>query len=417
LAVNVSLAYGNKDVHAVVSGGRMIGEIRPNPVPEVADLRQETINGLRCPIGSEPLNALAQDAGKVAIVISDHTRTLPSGLLLPVVLSELEQAGLKKDAVTVVIGGGSHRPVTEEEKRRLLGPLYRQVKCFHSRETSYVMIGITKRGTPVEVAAPVAEAGLVVALGNIELHQLAGYSGGVKAVAAGTASPRALDHNHRLSTLPGGGLGVLDENVVRRDMEEFARIAGLRFIINVVLNEHNRVVSLVAGDPVKAHLTGCAVAERMYGVKIREAADIVIASPGGSPRDDTVYQAQKSVNNALKAVTEGGIIVVAAKCGEGFGDPEFAQWMNKAASPGDIEERARREFLLGGHKAAFVARAVKKARIFWVSDMEPEKVRKLFFEPYGSLQEAVDSALRIKGDEAGIVIMPRAGLTVPGLEI
>ncbi len=136
-------------------------------------------------------------------------------------------------------------------------------------------------------------------------------------------------------------------------------------------------------------------------------------SPGGSPRDDTVYQAQKSVNNALKAVVEGGIIVVAAKCPEGLGDPEFQQWLNLASRPEDLEEMARREFILGGHKAAQVSVAVKKASIFWVSEMNPEKVRNLFFEPFSSLQEAVDSALSARGREAGILVMPWAGLTVP----
>ncbi len=410
---DVKVRYGSGETGAVVRGGRLLGVIRPHPLPELVDLRQEIINGLRGPIGSKPLSALAEGARKIAIVTSDHTRPLPAHLILPVLCAELEGAGAGKKDVTVVIGVGSHRPVTEEEKKRLTGPVYGQVRCFHSQETGYKLMGVTKRGTPVEVAVPAAEADLVIGLGNIELHQLAGYTGGVKAVAAGAASRRALEHNHRLSRLGESGLGMLDGNVVRQDMEEFARIAKLGFIINVVLNESHQVVHLAAGHPVRAHRSGCAAADRLYRVRIKEKADIVIMSPGGAPKDGTVYQVQKAVKNALRAVRDGGIIIAAAKCPEGFGDPVFEQWMSQVSSPEELEKRSSAEFILGGHKGAFIASAVKKARIFWVSDMPPEQVRKLFFEPFGTVQEAVDEALQIKGDDAGILVMPWGGLTVP----
>ncbi len=413
MTVKVSLRYGNEKVEAVIPSGRFIGELKPNFLPAVADLDQEVRNALGRPIGCEPLNILTQKVQRAAVVISDHTRLLPSGSILPLLCNEFELAGLKKDDITVIIGVGNHRPVTEQEKETLLGSLYGQVKCVHSKETGYSVLGRTKRGTPVEVAVPIAEADLVVALGTIELHQLAGYSGGAKAIAAGAASHRALEHNHRLSVLKENSLGLVRGNMVRQDMEEFARIANLGFIINVVLNELQQVVNLVAGDPVLAHRAGCMTAHALYTVPIEEVADIVIVSPGGEPKDSTVYQAQKCVKNALQAVDEGGIIIVAAKCGEGFGDPVFEQWINQASKPEDIARRTSQEFVLGGHKGVFIAQAVNKARVFWVSDMEPKKVRKLFFEPFSSLQKAVDSALEIKGDRAGVLAMPWGGLTVP----
>lgn len=413
MGINVSLRYGREEIHAELQGGRFLGELKPQPMPETAGLEQKVVDGLRTPIGAPPLRDLARKAQKAAIVISDHTRPLPSGRILPLICNELEEAGIARNMMTVVIGLGNHRQVTEEEKKSLMGPVYGQVRCLHSKEAGYKLMGITKRGTPVEVAAPVADADLVVALGNVELHQLAGYTGGVKAVAVGTASPRSIEHNHRLSRLTDSSLGVLDDNIVRRDMEEFAEITNLKFIINLVLNEHHNAVHVAAGDPVKAHREACIAAEKIYKVNIAEKADIVVASPGGRPKDDTVYQAQKSVRNALRAAADGGIIVVAAKCPEGFGDPEFEEWMNRAGSPQDLLDRAQWEFVLGGHKGEFVARAVQKTRIFWVSDMEPEKVRKLFFEPYGSLQGAIDEALRIEGGGARVLVMPFAGLTVP----
>ena len=411
--IKIKLKYGDEEIAAVLSGGRFLGEIRPNPLPELTDAGQEIINSLRVPIGSRPLQSLVGDARSVAIVISDHTRPLSAERILPLLISELEGAGINRDSVTVIIGVGNHHPVTVEEEIRLLGPVYGQVKCVHSRESGYKLLGITKRGTPIEVAEPVANAGFVAAIGNIEHHQMAGYTGGVKAVAVGAASPRAIENNHRLNNLQDSGFGILEGNIVRQDMEEFARITNLRFIVNVILNEFHRLVAVVAGDPVSAHRAGCAVADRLYRVRIEKPADIVIISPGGRPKDDTVYQAQKSVQNAVKAVKNGGIIVVAAKCGGGLGDPVFEAWMNEAVTPKDLEARSAREFALGGHKGALIAKAVQRAEIYWVSDMEPACVRRLFFKPYASLQEAVDAALRRKGENAGVLVMPFGGLTVP----
>ena len=413
MGIEVSLNYGDEWVKAIIPDAWSLTEIKPERLPEVADLEQEIINCIRSPKGCSPLKLMLEGMEQIAIIISDHTRPLPSGTLLPILCNELEQAGIKKDKITVVIGGGNHRPATEAEKKRLMGPLYGKLQCFHSTETGYRGLGVTKRGTPVEVSVPVADADLVIGLGNIELHQLAGYSGGVKSIAIGTASKRAIEHNHRLTCLQENAVGVLDGNLVRDDMEEFARFTKLGFIINVVLNEGKEVTAVVAGDPVKAHRAGCSFAKRMYTAEIDYPADIVIVSPGGSPRDNTVYQAQKAVGNALKVAAKGGIIIVTAKCSEGFGDPVFEQWVKEAAGVAELEERTRKEFVLGGHKAAFIVKAVKQCRVFWVSEMEAADVARLFFTAFNSLQAAVDAAAKETRKQTRAVIMPWGGLTFP----
>lgn len=413
MPVEIKVGYGDKELSATLTAGRFLGEIRPGPLPEIANLEHEILYRLNKPVGVQCLAALAKAAKKTVIVTGDHTRVLPTHKILPVVVEYLVKAGIEKNSLTVIIGVGNHRPVTEEEKRQILGSLYGQVQSFHSRETGYSLVGVTTRGTPVEVSTPVAEADLVIALGNIEMHQLAGFSGGVKAIAAGTASKRALEHNHRLSTLQNDAVGELDGNIVRQDMEEFARTANLRFIVNAVMNEKREIVFLTAGDPVKSHRTGTAVAEKLFNIELNEAADIVIVSPGGSPKDDTVYQAQKSVKNALKAVKDGGIIILTAKCPEGFGDSTFEQWIKEAAGLKEIEDRTKNNFVLGGHKCAFIASAVNKAQIFMISEMKPEDVKALFFKPFSNLQEAVDAAVAEKGENAGIIVMPWGSLTVP----
>lgn len=415
MPVKISLKYGSKEIKAQLPECRFIGELVPGTSNELIDLEQEIRDKLAHPVGSEPLVSLAKGVNKIAIVTPDHTRVFPSAEILPILCAHLFEAGIDSGSVTIVIGVGNHRPVNVDEKKRILGPLYNKVTCLHSKETGYIFKGITKRGTPIEVASPVAEAGLVIGLGSIELHQLAGFSGGVKAVAAGTAGRNALEHNHRLKTLQSDMTGKLEENFVRQDMEEFARVVNLRFIINVVLNEKGDVTFVTAGDPLEAHRHGCKVAKEVFTVSIEERADIVIVSPGGEPRDSTVYQAQKSVKNALKAVKDGGIIILAAQCPEGFGDEVFEKWLGEASDPEQILERAKKEFVLGGHKSVFIASAVKRAKIYLVSDMNYEAVIKMFFEPFSSLQEAIDKAFEIKGHSPSILVMPWGGLTVPEL--
>ncbi len=413
MGVEVSLKYGEEWIKALIPDVWSLTEVKPNQLPEVADLEQEVINCIRSPKGCSPLKLMVEGMEQIAIIISDHTRPLPSGDLLPILCNELERAGIKSDKITVVIGGGNHRPATEAEKKHLMGPLYGKLKCIHSTEAGYRVLGVTTRGTPVEVSVPVAAADMVISLGNIELHQLAGYSGGVKSIAIGTASKRAIEHNHRLTCLQENAVGVLDGNLVRDDMEEFARYTKLRFIINVVLNEGKEVTSVVAGDPVAAHRAGCSFAKRMYAAEVDHPADIVIVSPGGSPRDNAVYQAQKAVGNALKVAAKGGIIIVTARCPEGFGDPVFEQWLKEAAGLAELEERTHKEFVLGGHKAALILKAVKQCRVFWVSEMEPDDVARLFFTPFNSLQAAVDAAATEMGAQTRAVIMPWGGLTFP----
>jgi len=407
-----NLSYGTDKIQAYIPQGYNVKKLELNHSFKPIDTAKELTKALRTPIFSPSLKQLAAEAKNAVIVISDQTRPLPSHLLLPVVVKELIDAGVKKGDITIVIGVGSHRPVTEREKKALMGSLYGQFKCYHSRENGYHLLGITKRGTPVEVSQYLAQAELIIALGNVEFHQMAGFTGGAKALAAGTASHRALEHNHKLSMLKKSGLGMLEDNVIRQDMEEFAYIAGLKFIINVVLDEFHNVIYLAAGDFIKAHRACCEVARDFYSSEFEKPADVVITSPGGKPKDDTVYQAQKTLRNALTAVKKGGIVIIAAKCSEGFGNDEFERWLDSVNEPDEIEQRIKKEFILGGHKAKFLAEAARKASIYWVTDMKPKEVKKLFGTPFSSLQEAVDTALRNQGNR-DVIIIPWGGVTLP----
>jgi len=405
------LGYGTGQVSAEVPDPNVLGILKPKEL-SASNPGKAMQDAMANPIGSPSLSELASGRKKAVIVVSDATRPVTTACLLPSLVAELNQAGIGDDRIAVVIALGAHRPATGEEKNRIMGSLAGSIRCYNNGEGGFVSLGFTTRGTPIEVNRIYAEADLKIATGNIEMHRLAGFTGGAKAVCPGVASRRAIEHNHSLFREAGVGLGKLAGNPVREDLEEFVRKAGLDFLVNVVLGPQQEVLGVYAGDWVQAHRAGCELAREVYRVRIPELADLTIVSAGGSPKDNSVYQAVKPLLNALGAVKPGGRVIVAAKCPEGLGDRTFGEWVRECDSPEEMEARLAAGFILGGHKTASITQAVRKARVTWVSELQEETVRRLFFQPASSLQEAVDSALA-ENPGAKVWVIPEGGLTVP----
>ena len=274
-------------------------------------------------------------------------------------------------------------------------------------------MGTTAAGTPVDIDCTVASADLRICVGNIEFHYFAGYSGGAKAIMPGVSTREAIQQNHSRMVLEEAKAGNLLGNPLRQDIEEAAAMVGVDFILNVVLDEEKRVVKAVAGDLRKAHEAGCRFLDRLYKIGIPERADIVVTTPGGFPKDINLYQAQKALDNAKHAVKDGGIIILAASCTEGLGSEVFERWMLGSESPDAMIEKIQKQFELGGHKAAAIAMVLKRCRIFLVSDLEDSFVRKLFMEPFSSVDEALTEAFRILGKDSSVIFMPHGGSVLP----
>lgn len=169
----------------------------------------------------------------------------------------------------------------------------------------------------------------------------------------------------------------------------------------------------VAGDMVATHRRGCELIKARGAVTIPHRADIVLVSAGGYPTDLNLYQAQKALDNAVHAVRPGGIIILAAECGEGLGNQTFETWMVEADCPDSILDHIQREFVIGGHKAAAVAMALKWAGIYLVSNLPPDFTRSLGFQPFDNLDEALQSALTLAGSAATVAVLPEGGSVLP----
>jgi lactate racemase len=416
-SMNITLGFGKGKVLMDIDAAKIVGVLKPNPVPTDTSGEEEIRRALFNPIGTPRLKDIVKPGEKVVIVTSDITRPMPSKLVIPFLLEELSQAGIVSSDITIVFALGSHRKHTPEEMKYLVGDeVHTSIKCVDSDTNDCIHLGVTSNGTPVDIFRTVADADRRICLGNIEYHYFAGYSGGAKAIMPGVSTRAAIQANHSKMVMDEAKAGEMIKNPVRRDIDEVLSFVPIDFILNVVLDEHKNIIKAVAGHPIKAHRVGCEFLDRLYKLRIKERADIVVVSAGGHPKDINLYQAQKALDNAKHAVRDGGIIILVASCKEGFGEAIFEKWMKEAKAPNDLIAKIQQQFILGGHKAAAIAVVLNRCRIYMVSDLDADVVRKIFMKPYSHLQEALDDALAELGADSKVMIMPYGGSTLPEVE-
>ncbi len=408
----MQLAYDKQLVNLEVEESRLLGELLPNKV-EIGLTGVEEVNrALDNPIGLPRVETLVKAGDKVCIITSDITRPMPSKICLPPVVERLNKAGVADEDILIVFALGSHRKHTVEEMIYLVGEeIYNRIECVDSEPDKCVRVGVTSSGTVVDIFDRVVNSDFIICMGNIEYHYFAGYSGGAKAIMPGVSTKEAIRQNHKMMVDERAYAGNLN-SPVRLDIEEAGKLLGIDYILNVVLDEHKKIIYAIAGDSVEAHRVGCKFLDSLYAVEIKEQADIVIVSTGGYPKDQNMYQAQKALDNAKHAVKKGGIIIWLASCKEGLGSAIFEEWMT-TKSPRQMIEDIKKDFKLGGHKAAAISLVLENSRIFLVSDLNDSLVKGIHLEPYSSLNNAFKSATTILGKNSKVYVMPYGGSTLP----
>ena len=414
--MELEVGIGTRIERFSVPDDQLLGVMHANAVRFDAVGEKVVRAALEHPVDSPRLRELVRPGQSVCVVTSDVTRPLPTATVLPPVMGELHAAGVRDDDVLLAIALGSHRPQTNDELRHIMGPYYGRLRVLNGDSSGFVRLGTTTHGTPVDVLEEVAGADVRVSLGNVEYHYFAGYSGGAKAIMPGCSTFEAIQANHSLMVDPAARAGNM-ESPVRLDLEEACSMVGLDFIVNVVLDEDRNVVYAAAGDFVSAQRDACVQLDRLYGCPLEAPADVVVVSQGGAPKDLNLYQLQKALDNASHAVRPGGTIVLVGSCEEGLGQETFEEWMREADRPADVVEHLRREFRLGGHKAAAIAKIEMEDEVYLVSDMPDETAKACFMRPFATVQEAVDEALssqaRLLGRPARVLVMPHGGSTLP----
>jgi len=397
------------------------------PVEPLADVESAVAEALAHPIGSPPLRQMARPGDRACIVFTDVTRASPDHLLVPALLRELEAAGVRDEDVTLLCGIGMHRPSTYEEKVAKLGQAvvdrYRVIDNEPQNPKALVYLGVTPGGVPVSAHRAAAEADLLIATGLVEPHQYAGYSGGRKTVAVGAAGEPLIAHTHGPAFVdhPGTRLGRIEGNPFHEAIIEAARRAGLRFILNVVLDDEKRVLKVAAGEPVETHQQLVAFARSVYEVDIPQQYDVAIGGVG-FPKDANLYQASRAASYLFFAPTPvvkpGGFLIVPARCeegaGDGVGEQRFLAAMRDAPDVQFILDDARQHGYPPGQQRAFVmAKVLEQARVVIVGSECPDVVAACKMTPAATMDEALSLASHELGDNLDVLIVPHALLTLP----
>jgi nickel-dependent lactate racemase len=412
--MKLRLGYHKEKVEISIPEHNLRGILTPEKPAAKCSEQEILSHTLNNPVGAPLLSEVVKPGENVVIVTSDLTRPMPTAKVLPLVIETLNQAGIADTNISVVFGLGIHRRHTEQEYTALVGQeLYERIECVDSNPDDVVHLGQTTLGTPVDLFRKVVEADRRICLGNVEYHYFAGFSGGMKAIMPGVSTREAIQANHSRMVEETATTGKIKGNPVREDIDEVYRFLPVDYLVNVVLGEDKKIINAFAGDVFQAHRAGCKYLDSLYKIEINEPADIVIATPGGFPKDINLYQAQKALDNAKHAVKDGGIIILFAACTEGLGEAVFEQWILDAPDPGSMIERIRQNFQLGGHKAASIAMVMEKASIYLVSDFPPDFTEKILMVPFPDIHAALQRALREKSQDASILVMPYGGSTLP----
>jgi len=416
--VDVWLPYGKTEVCLRVQARNFLGSIEPKEKLGVSDAKAEIERTLKEPVGSKMLREIVKPENKVAIVVDDSTRPAPSHIMVSPLLYELDSAGVKTENITIIFGCGTHRAVTIEEALRLLGEsVIKRVKIVSHdcKAHDLVYVGTTsKYGTKVYLNKIFAEADVKILTGDICFHYYAGYGGGRKSVLPGISGEETIKTNHAMLLHPNAKTGVLEGNPVNEDMMEAAKLAKVNFILNVATNSKGEIVKAFAGDLELAFYEGVKVVDEMYRVSVDRRADIVVVSPGGYPADLNLFQAYKGVDSALEVVKRGGVIILAAECTEGYENQVFYDWMAKFKDLKNVEREIKRNFVLGGHKAYYLLRALQKVQIILVSTMPDYYAANVFgLKTARTVNEALSEAFKVVGENAKVWVMPYGNFTLP----
>ncbi len=334
--MHTNIQYGETQIDLSLPDEVVILEssaVAPLPDPE-GELRR----ALAEPIASPPLAEIARGRSNACIVISDITRPVPNQVLLPPLLQMLEEAGIPRDRIHILIATGMHRPNEGQELESMVGSWVManyQITNHKCRDREHLRQVGTMDGGPIELNTTYLDADLKILTGLIEPHMYAGYSGGRKSLLPGIASLETLRYMHSFAMIahPGVTNCKLEGNPFHEAGEKVMAMAGADFLVNVVINKQRQITGIFAGHPSQAHQSGCRLVREHTVSQLREPADLVITSAGGYPLDATFYQVSKGLIMARNMLRPGGSIIVACECREGLGSPEYCQMVAQGFTP------------------------------------------------------------------------------------
>jgi nickel-dependent lactate racemase len=414
IVMKVDLAFGKTGISVHLPDGFRYRVLEARSARPLPDWRSSLESALDSPIGSLPLAELARGKRTAAISLCDITRPAPNRLTVPPLLRRLEQAGIRRENVTILIATGLHRPATAAEIREICGDeiaaAYRVVNHDARDLASHRHLGSTRSGTPVYIDERFVAADLHFTLGFIEPHLMLGYSGGRKLIAPGLAAQETIQvlHSPKFMRDARAVEGSIDDNPLHRELLEIARLARHDFLVDVALARDRSIAGIFAGDPERAHRAGADFVSSVLLETLEEPVDAAITTSAGYPLDLTFYQCIKGVTAASHIVKPGGQILLAAACQEGAGAPEFRRMLLEAPSAGEFLERIETApAIVDQWQLEKLAIVTTRQRVLWYAPgLPPEYHHGLWGRSYATIESAIEALTSSLPPGATIAVIP-----------
>jgi nickel-dependent lactate racemase len=397
--------------------------VRPRFVAGLPDEEAAVREALRQPIKSPPLSALVNPGDRVVVVHTDITRATPNHVILPVILAELEKAGVSRDDITLLNGLGTHRKQSEAELRVMLGDqIVDNYHCLQHDchdDANLVALGETNLGHPVRINRMYMEADARILTGFIEPHFFAGYSGGPKAILPSLAGKESVFTNHgrKMIADPRATWGITEGNPIWEEMRDVAQRTDPTFLLNVTLNERRQITGVFAGDMLEAHAQGCAFVKENAMVAVDEPYDVVVTTNSGYPLDQNLYQTVKGMSAAAQIVRPGGAIIIAAACEDGLPDHgRYAELLAEAGSPqGILDMIAQPGFSVQDQwQVQLQAQIQLKAEVHVYSEnLTNDQIRLALFMPSRDVESTLAELMARYGPNSRLCIVPEGPQTIP----
>ncbi len=412
--MRTKLAFGKTGLTAELPEGFRYRVLEARSAVPLADAAGAIERALDEPIGAPPLAALAAGKRSAAISVCDITRPAPNRLVLPPLLRRLEQAGIGRDAITILIATGLHRAATPAEIWEIVGPevgaAYQVVNHDARNLASHRRLGVTASGTPVYIDERFVAADLHITLGFIEPHLMLGYSGARKLIVPGLAARETIEvlHSPKFMRDPRAVEGSIEDNPLDRELLEIAAMARHDFIADVALARDRRIAGVFAGHPIEAHRRGVEFVSRVMLELLEEPVDAVITTSAGYPLDLTYYQSIKGITAAAHIVKPGGKILLAAACEEGAGAPEFRGMVKQFPSWREFLDRIMgAPVIIDQWQLEKLALVTAKAEVlFYVPGLPAEYYPTLWGRVFPSLASALEALFASLPPGASVAVIP-----------
>lgn len=413
----IKILYHKSKMEINVDDKNLIGILQSKAEEYKTDLTQSEIveKALDNPIGSSTLEELVKNKKDMVIITSDHTRPVPSKIIMPIMLNRIRKVNPNID-ITILIATGFHRASTHEELVNKLGDEIvknEKIIIHDSRDAGMlVKVGTLPSGGELILNKYAINAELLIAEGFIESHFFAGFSGGRKSVLPGVASAQTVMANHCSEFISSqyARTGILENNPIHKDMLYAAQKAKLAFIINVVINSEKTIINAFAGDSKEAHEEGCKFVLGLSKVS-KVDADIAVSTNGGYPLDQNIYQSVKGMTAAEATCKDGGVIIMVSACNDGHGGQSFYDNLANAKSPKELLDKIakvpRNKTAPDQWEFQILARMLNNHTVILVTDMcDPQMIKNMKMEHAFTFEEALKRAYELKGNDAKVVVIP-----------